>query len=188
MPLSACLSPPLSVCLSVSLCLCLCFSLSVSLCVSLSLSFSLSVSHSLRVSVSLSLSLSLSACLPASLFLSVCAPPPPPVSLSVSPPPAPLVLLSSVCPIICADLRGTAFVPLVPASQPPATHKTHSASWPHPQRSTGSDVRSLVGCHPSETLHCRRVTSVAFCSAYSDSTYAGHRLLRRLLTTLQYRQ
>ena len=54
-------------------------------------------------------------------------------------------------PIICADLRGTAPAPLVPASPPPATPKTHSASWPRPQRSTGSDVRSLVGYHPNET-------------------------------------
>ena len=37
---------------------------------------------------------------------------------------------------------------------PPATPRAHSASRPRPQRSTGSDVRSLVGCHPKETLHC----------------------------------
>ena len=61
-------------------------------------------------------------------------------------------------PIICADLRGTATAPLIPASPPPATPKTHSASWPRPQRSTGSDGRSLVGYHPKETQHCCRVT------------------------------
>ena len=37
---------------------------------------------------------------------------------------------------------------------PPATPRAHSASRPRPQRSTGSDFRSLVGCHPKETLHC----------------------------------
>ena len=67
---------------------------------------------------------------------------------------------------------------------PPATLRAHSASWPHPQRSTGNDVRSLVGCHPKETLHCCRVTSVVSSSACSDSTYAGHHLLCPLLTTM----
>ena len=37
------------------------------------------------------------------------------------------------CPIVCADLRGTAPAPLVPASPPPATPKTHSASRPRPR-------------------------------------------------------
>ena len=54
-------------------------------------------------------------------------------------------------PIICADLRRTAPAPLVLASPPPATPKTHSASWSRPQSSTGSGVRSLVGYHPKET-------------------------------------
>ena len=85
------------------------------------------------------------------------------------------------CPIICADLRGTAPAPLVPASLLPATPRAHSASRPRPQRSTGSDVRSLVGCHPKETLHCCWVTSVLFSSACSDSTY---HLLCPLLTTM----
>ena len=67
---------------------------------------------------------------------------------------------------------------------PPATPRAHSASRPRPQRSTGSDVRSLVGCHPKETLHCCWVTSVVFSSACSDSTYAGHHLLCLLLTTM----
>ena len=67
---------------------------------------------------------------------------------------------------------------------PPATPNAHSASRPRPQRSTGSDVRSLVGCHPKETLHCCWVTSVVFSSACSDSTYAGHHLLCPLLTTM----
>ena len=80
-------------------------------------------------------------------------------------------------PIICADLRGTAPAPLVPASPPPATPKTHSASWPRPQRSTGSDVRSLLACHPKEILQCHRVTSVVLTDACSDSTNAGHHLL-----------
>ena len=67
---------------------------------------------------------------------------------------------------------------------PPATPRAHSASRPRPQRSTGSDVRSLVGCHPKETLHYCWVTSVVFSSACSDSTYAGHHLLCPLLTTM----
>ena len=67
---------------------------------------------------------------------------------------------------------------------PSATPRAHSASRPRPQRSTGGDVRSLVGCHPKETLHCCWVTSVMFSSACSDSTYAGHHLLCPLLTTV----
>ena len=70
----------------------------------------------------------------------------------------------------------------VPAS--PTTPRAHSASRPRPQRSTGSDVRSLVSCHPKETLHCCWVTSVVFSSACFDSTYAGHHLLCPLLTTM----
>ena len=81
------------------------------------------------------------------------------------------------CPIICADLRGTASAPLVPAFLLPATPKTHSALRPRPQRFTGGDVRLFVGCHPKETLHCCQVTSVVFNRVCSDSTYAGHRLL-----------
>ena len=50
------------------------------------------------------------------------------------------------------------------------------------QRCTGGDVRSLVGCHPKETLHCCRVTSVVFICACSDSAYAGHPY--PLLTTM----
>ena len=67
---------------------------------------------------------------------------------------------------------------------PLATPRAHSASWPCPQRSTGGDVRSLVGCHPKETLHCCWVTSVVFSSACSDWTYAGHHLPCPLLTTM----
>ena len=70
---------------------------------------------------------------------------------------------------------------------PPATPKAYSASRPHPQRSTGGDVRSLVvlvGCHPKETLHYCRVTLVVFSSACSDWTYAGHHLLYLLLMAM----
>ena len=79
-----------------------------------------------------------------------------------------------------------ALLPRRSSRHPPplATPRAHSASRPHPQRSTGSDVRSLVGCHPKETLHCCWVTSVVFSSACSDSTYAGHHLLCPLLTTM----
>ena len=70
------------------------------------------------------------------------------------------LFLSFCCSIICADLRGTAPAPLVPASLPPATPKIYSVSRPRPLRSTGGDLRSLEGCHPKETLHCCRVTLV----------------------------
>ena len=70
------------------------------------------------------------------------------------------------------------------SSPPSATPRAHSASRPCPQRSTGGDVRSLVGCHPKETLHCCWVTSVVFSSACSDWTYAGHHLLCPLLMTM----
>ena len=88
------------------------------------------------------------------------------------------------CPIICADFRGTAPVPLVSASPHSATPRAHSASWSCPQRSTGGDVRSLVGCHPKETLQSCWVTSVVFSSACSDWTYTGHHLLCPLLMTM----
>ena len=95
-----------------------------------------------------------------------------------------LLLLFFCCPIICADLRGTAPSPLVPAS-PTSGHTQDSFRIVNPpQRSTGSDVRSLVGCHPKETLHCCWVTLVVFSSTCSDSTYAGHHLLCPLLTTV----
>ena len=75
------------------------------------------------------------------------------------------------------------FMSLVLASVPLATPRAHSTSQPCPQRSTG-DIRSLVGCHPQETLHCCRVTLMVFSSACSDLTYAGHHLLCPLLTTV----
>ena len=69
------------------------------------------------------------------------------------------LFFSCCCPIICANLRGTAPVPLFLASLPPISSKTHSASWPH-LRSTGGDIRSLVGCHTKVTLYCCQVTVV----------------------------
>ena len=57
-------------------------------------------------------------------------------------------------------------------------------SWPHPQRSTGSDVRSFVGCHPKETQHFCWFTLVVFTDACSDSAYAGHHLLCPTLSTV----
>ena len=93
-------------------------------------------------------------------------------------------LIFFCCSINCADLRGTAPAPLVPASPTSGHTQGSSASRPRPQRSTGGDVRSLVGCHPKETLHCCRVISVVFSSACSDSTCAGHHLLCLLLTTM----
>ena len=60
------------------------------------------------------------------------------------------------------------------ATQPLATPVDHSALQPHTLRSTGGDVRSLVGYHPEETLHCCRVTSVIFSSTCSHLTCSGH--------------
>ena len=55
--------------------------------------------------------------------------------------------------VVDVDVVGPSYVPtsdalLVPASLLLATPKTHATSRPRPQRFTGSDVRSLVGCHP----------------------------------------
>ena len=49
---------------------------------------------------------------------------------------------------------------------------------PAPQRSTGGDVRSLVGCHLRDTPHCCRVTSVVFITPVliqhtQDTTYCA---------------
>ena len=73
-------------------------------------------------------------------------------------------------------------------------HSSHPYLRPHPRiiphrgpAPTGPQektVRSLVGCHPKETLHCCWVTSVMFSSACSDWTYAGHHVLCPLLTTM----
>ena len=52
----------------------------------------------------------------------------------------------------------------------------------HPQRSTGGHIRSLVGCHHKETRPA--LLPSHFGRACSDSTYAGHHLLRPLLTTV----
>ena len=71
------------------------------------------------------------------------------------------------CPIICADLRGSS---------------RHSYLRPHPQRSTGGHVRSLVGRHHKETRPA--LLPSHFGRACSDSTYAEHHLLRPLLTTV----
>ena len=69
-----------------------------------------------------------------------------------------------------------------PGSPTPIQDSVHVAA--PPPGSAGGDVRSLVGCHPKETLHCCRVTLVVFSSACSDSTYAGDHLLCPLLTTI----
>ena len=91
------------------------------------------------------------------------------------------------CPIICANLRGTALVLLILASLPLVTPKTYSMSQPQPQRCKWGDVKSLVGCQSKETLYCCWVTLVVFSTgtACSDSTYnAGHHLLCLLLMTM----
>ena len=81
-----------------------------------------------------------------------------------------LLLLLFVCCLLSHHLCRPALLPRRSSQHPPhpATPRTHSASWPHPQRSTGSDVRPLVGCHPKETLHCCRVSSVVLSNACSD--------------------
>ena len=55
-----------------------------------------------------------------------------------------------VLSVICADLRGTAPVPVVLASPPPASSKAHSTSRPCRQMCTGVGVRLLVGCHSED--------------------------------------
>ena len=88
------------------------------------------------------------------------------------------------CPIICADLRGTA---LCRSSRHPYL-RPHPRLIPHhgpapkgPHEETSD--RWWAAC-PKETLHCCRVTSVVFRSACSDWTYTGHHLLCPLLTTV----
>ena len=58
----------------------------------------------------------------------------------------------------------------------------HSCLRPRPQRSTGGHFRSWVGCHHKETRPAFLLSH--FGRACSDSTYAGHHLLRPLLTTV----
>ena len=58
----------------------------------------------------------------------------------------------------------------------------HSYLRPRPQRSAGGHVRSVVGCHHKETRPALLPSHSG--RACSDSTYAGHHLLRPLLTTV----
>ena len=82
------------------------------------------------------------------------------------------------CPIICANLRGTALVPPIPASPPPATPKTHSASRPItrcPLEETSDHWWAAIWrrrCTAAKSLWWSSVIN-----ACSDSTYAGHPLL-----------
>ena len=69
------------------------------------------------------------------------------------------VLFCFVCFVVAVPSSvptSEALLPRRSSRHPPpsATPRAHSALRPRPQRSTGSDVRSLVGCHPKETLHC----------------------------------
>ena len=72
----------------------------------------------------------------------------------------------------------------VPTSEAPFSSRSsrHSYLRLHPQRSTGGHVRSLVGCHHKETRPA--LIPSRFGRACSDSTYAGHHLLRPLLATV----
>ena len=72
----------------------------------------------------------------------------------------------------------------VPTSEAPFSSRSsrHSYLRPHTQRSTGGHVRSLVGCHHKETRPA--LLPSHFGRACSDSTYAGHHLLRPLLATV----
>ena len=62
---------------------------------------------------------------------------------------------------------------------PPATPRVHSASRPRPQRSTGSDVRSLV-VDAIQRKHCTAAESLRWCSVVpvliqhtQDTTYCA---------------
>ena len=86
-----------------------------------------------------------------------------------------VVLFSFCCPFICADLISTAAMLLVPASLALTSSQTHSTFGSCCQRSTGEDIRLLVGCHLKETLHCCLVTSVVFsmsCAFNSAQLYS----------------
>ena len=90
-------------------------------------------------------------------------------------------------PIICADLRGTAPMPLIPVS-PIFGHTLGSFCIMAPPPEIHRRRRQIIGRLPSEgntaLLHCCWVTSVVFSSACSDWTYARHHLLCPLLTTM----
>ena len=75
-------------------------------------------------------------------------------------------LLLHFCPIICADHRCSVLEPFVPAFLPPATPP--EVHW---------RTRQIVGGLSSKGDTYRT-------SACSVSTYAGHHLLRPLLTTV----
>ena len=86
-----------------------------------------------------------------------------------------VVLFSFCCPFICADLSSTAAMLLVPASLALTSSQAHSTFGFCCQRSTGEDIRLLVGCHLKETLHCCLVTSVVFsmsCAFNSAQLYS----------------
>ena len=89
------------------------------------------------------------------------------------------------CPIICADLRGTAPMLLIPASLPPATTKTHSASWPNPRgpQEETSDCWWDAWSERGTALLPSLFSGVHY-SACSVSTRAGCPLLCPLLTTV----
>ena len=56
------------------------------------------------------------------------------------------------CPVICANLGGTTSVPLVPASQPLATSKAHSALRPHHTKPLWwCSVMPVLIQHPQDT-------------------------------------
>ena len=56
------------------------------------------------------------------------------------------------CPVICANLGGTSSVPHVPASQPLATSKAHSALQPHHTKSLWwCSVMPVLIQHPQDT-------------------------------------
>ena len=83
------------------------------------------------------------------------------------------VLFVFCCPIIYANFRGTATMPIIWPGIPVPSHTQGSfCIVPHPERSTGGDRLMVVcQCHLKETLHCCQVTLVGFSSACSDFTY-----------------
>ena len=83
---------------------------------------------------------------------------------------------------ICADLRGTAPKPLIPAS-PTSGHTQGSFCIVAPPLEVHRKWCQIVGGLPSEG-DCYRVTLAVFSTACSDWTYAGHHLLCPLLMTM----
>ena len=94
----------------------------------------------------------------------------------------PSVLKESTVVVICCSTIPRAARPGIRTSGHTKDSFRIAAS---PQRSTGGDVRSLVGCHPKETLHCCQ--SLGWCLVLPvlfQRTQDVHHLLSPKLTTI----